>query len=552
MPQEVVIITGSTGFIGSAVINKLAGHFALVGVDRMASRSPPPAAECVCIDLTSEHGVKGAFERIRIAYGSRIASVIHLAAYYDLSGEPSPLYDEITVHGTERLLHHLQEFQVEQFVFSSTMLVHAPVSPGQRIDENSPIEPRWAYPQSKVKTEALIRERRGNIPVVILRIAGVYDDRGHNAFLGQELSGVYENRLLSHVFPGDVSHGQAFVHLEDLTETVLRLIEKRKELAPELTLLIGEPETLSYKEVQDTAGRLIHGEVHWEIREIPKALARTGAWIENEILDEDPFIRPWMIDYADDHYALDVSRARTLLGWNPRHNLREALPRIIESLKADPQDWYRSNKLNPSLVAGNAPARPEAKADEPRAMAREHGAMHTREDMMAADNRQTRWAHFANIGLGAWLMTSPIVFGMFGGGTFSEAVLRVTAERNLPAPEWRTAMLASSDIASGLLLIAFGCLSLMPRFRWAQWANTFVGLWLLFAPLVYWAPSAAVYASDTLIGALAIAFAVLVPMMPGMSMEGMMDPSAIPPGWSYSPSTWAQRMPIIAWVSSAS
>ena len=85
----------------------------------MASRSPPPAAECVCIDLASEGGVKDAFERVRFAYGNRIASVIHLAAYYDLSGEPSPLYDEVTVQGTERLLRHLQEFQVEQFVFSS-------------------------------------------------------------------------------------------------------------------------------------------------------------------------------------------------------------------------------------------------------------------------------------------------------------------------------------------------------------------------------------------------------------------------------------------------
>jgi nucleoside-diphosphate-sugar epimerase len=202
--------------------------------------------------------------------------VIHLAAYYDLSGEPSPLYDEITVQGTERLLRHLQEFQVEQFVFSSTMLVHAPVSPGQLIDENSPIEPRWAYPQSKVTTEALIWERRGNVPVVVLRIAGVYDDRGDNAFLAQQLSRVYEKTLFSHVFPGDVSHGQAFVHLEDLTGAVLRLIEKRRELPPEVTLLVGEPETRSYREVQNTAGHLIHGEANWEIREIPKALARTG------------------------------------------------------------------------------------------------------------------------------------------------------------------------------------------------------------------------------------------------------------------------------------
>ena len=147
-----VIVTGSSGFIGAALINKLSSGFSLVGFDRMASSAPPPAAECVCIDLTSEDAVKAAFERVHIAYGDRIASVVHLAAYYDLSGEPSPLYEQITVRGTERLLEHLQGFEVEQFIFSSTMLVHAPTQPGQTINEDSPIDPRWAYPQSKVET----------------------------------------------------------------------------------------------------------------------------------------------------------------------------------------------------------------------------------------------------------------------------------------------------------------------------------------------------------------------------------------------------------------
>ncbi|MGH8185747.1 MAG: NAD-dependent epimerase/dehydratase family protein, partial [Steroidobacteraceae bacterium] len=118
--QDVVIITGSSGFIGSALIGKLAGRYALVGFDRAASRMPPPAAECVCIDLTSESAIRAAFDRVRRAYGKRIASVVHLAAYYDLSGEPSPLYEKITVRGTERLLDALQGFEVEQFVFAST------------------------------------------------------------------------------------------------------------------------------------------------------------------------------------------------------------------------------------------------------------------------------------------------------------------------------------------------------------------------------------------------------------------------------------------------
>lgn len=45
--REVVVITGSSGFIGSALINKLAVRLALVGFDRLTSHSPPLAAECV-------------------------------------------------------------------------------------------------------------------------------------------------------------------------------------------------------------------------------------------------------------------------------------------------------------------------------------------------------------------------------------------------------------------------------------------------------------------------------------------------------------------------
>src|SRR3546814_1173913 len=68
----------------------------------------------------------------------------------------------------------------------------------------------------------------------------------------------------------------------------------------------------------------------------------------------------------------------------------------------------------------------------------------------------------------------------------------------------------------------------------------------LFAPLIFWSPSAAQYNNNLLIGSAVIALSVLVPMMPGMSMAGMMDPKNIPPGWTYSPSTDAQRLPIVA------
>lgn len=358
--KDVVLVTGSSGLIVSAAIRRLADGYRMIGFDREGgSRHPPPMAECVCIDLTEQESLALGMERVRYGYGGRVASVIHLAAYYDFSGEPSPLYEQITERGTERLLGALRGFQVEQFVFSSAMLVHAPCRPGERIDEDWPLAPRWDYPGSKVRTEELIRAERGAMPAVILRIAGVYDNDCHSIPLAHQVQRIYERRPTGRVFPGDITHGQSFVHLDDVVEALWLTVERRRELPAEVVLLIGEAEMLSYEELQRTLGRLIHGE-QWETTEVSKTLAKTGAWIQDHFPGEEPFIKPWMIDLADDHYALDVTHARTTLGWQPRRSLRETLPRMVEALKRDPTQFYRQNKLDmPGWLEEQTGARPE-------------------------------------------------------------------------------------------------------------------------------------------------------------------------------------------------
>jgi hypothetical protein len=52
-----------------------------------------------------------------------------------------------------------------------------------------------------------------------------------------------------------------------------------------------------------------------------------------------------MIDRANDHYALDITRARRLLGWEPKRSLRETIPTMVAALKADPAGFYRENGL---------------------------------------------------------------------------------------------------------------------------------------------------------------------------------------------------------------
>jgi nucleoside-diphosphate-sugar epimerase len=345
--DEVVLITGSSGLIGAATADRLDPDFQVIGFDNHGPPHPPPSADIVECDLRSDESVQQAFTHVRERFGTRIASVVHLAAYYDFSGEPSDKYEQITVQGTARLLRELRSFDVEQFIFSSTMLVHQPCEPGERIDEDWPIAPTWPYPESKVRTEELLRAERGGIPIVLLRIAGVYDDECHSIPLANQIQRIRERWLTSGVYPGDISHGQSFLHLNDLLSAISLLIEQRRQLPEVLPLLLGEEETLSYDELQRTFGRLLHDE-DWPTQQIPKALAKTGAWLMEKFPSGDEaFIKPFMIDLADDHYALDTRRARQLLGWEPRHSLRETLPRMIEALQRDPAAWYRANKLKP-------------------------------------------------------------------------------------------------------------------------------------------------------------------------------------------------------------
>lgn len=139
---------------------------------------------------------------------------------------------------------------------------------------------------------------------------------------------------------------------------------------------------------------------------------------------------------------------------------------------------------------------------------------------MAAHGKATPNAFFFTaIILGLWLITSP--FALAYGST----------------------SLTWSDVISGLLLIGFATVTLTRGSVWAPWAGSLVGVWLLFAPLVLKAPTAAAYANDTLAGALVIIFVLLMPGMPGMRMVPGPD---VPRGWSYNPSTWPQRAPIIA------
>lgn len=342
-----MLITGASGLIGTRVARHLAPDHPIVALD-VEPPGPefPRDAHFVECDLTSDGATGAAIERARERVGSHLASVIHLAAYYDFSGEPSPLYQDLTVEGTRRLLRALgKEVQTGQLVFSSSLLVMKPAGEGAVLDESSPVQAEWDYPQSKLDAEAVLEAEHGEIPVVVLRLAGVYDEGGHSPPITQQIWRIREKKLESFLFPGNRSHGQSFVHLDDAAGCIRSAVDRRRVLDPYEVFLIGEPEVQSYGDLQDRIGELVHGH-EWPTLRIPGSVAKAGAWLkEKTTLGDDGFIKPWMIDLADAHYPVTIERARARLGWQPQRSLEETLPRMIERLLQDPRAWYGENGL---------------------------------------------------------------------------------------------------------------------------------------------------------------------------------------------------------------
>jgi uncharacterized membrane protein len=132
-----------------------------------------------------------------------------------------------------------------------------------------------------------------------------------------------------------------------------------------------------------------------------------------------------------------------------------------------------------------------------------------------------RCAQMTVMALGAWLVATAPVMGV------------------------EDARLIASQTVSGLALVILGGLSLSARLWLARWAAAAVGLWVIFAPMLFWSPSAAAFLNAMLVGSLAMGLAVGLRPDPGVTAAAELTGPLTPPGWGYNPSDWTQRLPII-------
>ena len=343
--KGVILISGSAGRIGSSLVRALGDEYHIVGFELSHALYASANEELVPLDVSSKESVMQAFRHIQDFYGKKIVSLVHLAAYYSFVDTKYKKYKKITVEGTRNLLTALQEFEVDQFIFSSTMLVHKPRPLGEFITEESPMAPSWPYPRSKIETEEVIRKERGDISTVVMRIAGVYDDECHSIPISNQIQRVYERQLASRLFPGNLKNGASFMHMDDLIDALLLAIKNRKTLPKETTILIADPETMSTDQIQRKVSKALHGKEITTYR-IPKWFAWLGVVMQGLIpFEHAQFIRPWMIKFSDDNYQIDISQAKKILSWKPKHHLSSDLDDMLVRMKKDPENFYKKNGL---------------------------------------------------------------------------------------------------------------------------------------------------------------------------------------------------------------
>ncbi len=142
-------------------------------------------------------------------------------------------------------------------------------------------------------------------------------------------------------------------------------------------------------------------------------------------------------------------------------------------------------------------------------------------DAIRRRNYSTLWTYAFNCIVALWLITNPHLF------------------------DYRSSNLAISDTVSGALVILFELVSFFPRLCMARWGTALVGIWLLFAPLLFWSPTPAVFLVDTLIASTVVTMSVIVPGTPGAGAISVAGPDQ-PPSWTYNPSSWIRRWAGIA------
>ena len=324
-----VLVTGGTGFTGSALVRRLAED----GHDVIAFDNKPGLFddELRALGVRMELGSVADREAVdRVTKGCE--RVFHLAAAFRLVNLGKRAYHDVNVNGTRWVMDAALRHGVERVVYCSTQGVHGDVRrpPG---NEDSPIAPADYYQQTKWEGELVAREYldRG-LWISIVRPTAIYGPGDPERFY-MIFRRVAKGRF---VFLGDGSTHYHPVYIENLVDAFLLAAERDE--ARGQAYIIADEHSLPIRELVTEVGRALGVEVKLtHLPFWPAYVTAAAVELAYKPLPAEPPIFRRRVDWFRQNRSFDIGKARRELGYTPRVDIPTGLRRT--------GDWYRSRGL---------------------------------------------------------------------------------------------------------------------------------------------------------------------------------------------------------------
>ena len=347
--QKTILVTGASGFVGRHFINAVKDDFFIYAIARRSQHEANipllPNIQWIPLDLGDRESV----DRIgdQLAQDGGVDYVFHFAGYYDFTNEENPEYQWTNVNGTHHLLEISRKLGIKRFIFTSSLTVTEYAKSDSKVTENSPLDAAIPYAKSKQAAEELIRAYSQYFPCTIIRLAAIFSDWCEYGPLYFLMRKWLQRGVQSHIIPGQGMTGLPYLHVNDLTTFLLRIIEKNQDLS-DLDILLASPDgCLSHNELYHSATFYASGKADKPLH-LPAWLLAPGimvlqiiGWLRNQ----PSFERIWMLKYLDKQMIVDASQTRKILDWQPtdRYRLKRRILFLIENMKGSPNRWEERN-----------------------------------------------------------------------------------------------------------------------------------------------------------------------------------------------------------------